>query len=53
MLRKVLVFVVWFAVLAAVNKFLIEPVWGELVFTAISTGVMVYILGRLDRGAEH
>ncbi|MGW2564241.1 hypothetical protein ACWCXB_34555 [Streptomyces sp. NPDC001514] len=50
MLRKVLVFAVWFVILAAVNKFLIEPLWGELVFTAVSTGAMVHLQGKLDRG---
>ncbi|MFM9368923.1 hypothetical protein [Streptomyces sp. Da 82-17] len=50
MLYKILVFAVWFVILAAVNKFLIGPLWGELAFTALSAGAMVYVLGRIDGG---
>ncbi|MDI3417986.1 hypothetical protein [Streptomyces luteolus] len=49
MLYKFLVFAAWFVILTAVNKFLIDPLWGELIFTAVSAGAMVYILGKLDR----
>lgn len=49
MLPKILVFAAWFVILTAVNKFLIDPLWGELVFTAVSAGAMVYLLGKLDR----
>jgi hypothetical protein len=46
-LQKLFVFIGWFVILAAVNKFLIEPLWGELAFTAVSAGAMVYVLGKM------
>ncbi|MFD9791985.1 hypothetical protein ACFWXK_13645 [Streptomyces sp. NPDC059070] len=49
MLRKVAVLAVWSATLAVVNKFWIEPLWGELLFTAVTAVLVAYILGRLDR----
>ncbi|MER7109382.1 hypothetical protein [Streptomyces sp. NPDC000229] len=53
MLHKLLVFAMWFVILVAVNKFLIEPLWGELLFTAVSAGAMVHLVGKLDSGRRN
>ncbi|WP_306337083.1 hypothetical protein [Streptomyces sp. KL118A] len=50
MLLKILPFVVLLVVLAVVNKFIIEPLWGELVFTALAAGATVYVTGKLNSG---
>ena len=40
---------IWTAILATVNTFLIDAYWGELAFTAICTGAMAFCLGKADR----
>lgn len=49
-LCRVLPFAAMFAIVASVNKFLIEPLWGELLFTAVAAGVTAYVAGKLNTG---
>ncbi|MEU9198312.1 hypothetical protein [Streptomyces hundungensis] len=46
---KVAVIVVATAVLATVNRYLIDAYWAELVFTALVTGAMAFCLSRMNR----
>jgi hypothetical protein len=52
-LYRILPFVAMFAIVALVNKFLIEPLWGELLFTAIVAGVAAYVAGKLSTGRRN
>ncbi|MFD3555640.1 hypothetical protein ACFWWA_26620 [Streptomyces goshikiensis] len=52
MLSRILTFGAAFMILVVVNKYLIGPLWGELVFTAVIAGGATYLLGRLERGAR-
>ncbi|MEU6826005.1 hypothetical protein ABZ921_35800 [Streptomyces atriruber] len=46
-LARALVFVVWVAVLVAVNLLFAPPLWADLGFTAFSAAVASYWWGRL------
>ncbi|MCX4546282.1 hypothetical protein [Streptomyces sp. NBC_01565] len=49
---KILVFAAWTVILAVVNNYLIEPLWGQLVFTALTAAVMTWALDAVGRKDE-
>ncbi|NEA56224.1 hypothetical protein G3I60_19225 [Streptomyces sp. SID13666] len=49
MLTKILVFLLWLAVLVVVDRFLIDSLWWDLVFTAIWAGLMTIIMGKVGQ----
>lgn len=49
MLLKIVPFIALMISLAVVNNFVIHPLWGQLLFTAIAAAVAVYIAGRLGK----
>ncbi|MGW6937636.1 hypothetical protein ACWGF3_01245 [Streptomyces xanthophaeus] len=52
MLPRIIIIAVAFTVLVLVNRFLIDPYWGELVATAVVAGAMTYVLGKVDARKE-
>ncbi|MEV3991073.1 hypothetical protein AB0J57_19395 [Streptomyces sp. NPDC049837] len=48
MALKMGIFGAWIAILVPVNAYLIEPAWGQLVFTGVSAGLMTYAQHRTD-----
>ncbi|MFI5868077.1 hypothetical protein [Streptomyces sp. NPDC051546] len=49
MVVKIGIFAFWIAVLILVNAYLIEPAWGQLVFTGVSAGLMTYAQHKADQ----
>ncbi|MDA5280973.1 hypothetical protein [Streptomyces sp. Isolate_45] len=52
MALKTGIFAAWVAVLVPVNAYLIEPVWGQLLFTGVSAGLMTYAQHKADQRAD-
>jgi hypothetical protein len=48
LLVKILTLVVYTAVLAVACNWLITPLWGQLLFTAASSAVLAWTLGKTD-----
>ncbi|MER5971609.1 hypothetical protein ABT112_18060 [Streptomyces sp. NPDC002055] len=46
---KVGIWVLWFAVLVVVNKFVLDNEWAELVFTGVSAGLCSWASSYVDR----
>ncbi|MEU7738571.1 hypothetical protein AB0B51_37035 [Streptomyces griseus] len=51
MLLKIVPFIALMIALAVVNNFVIHPLWGQLLFTAIAAAIAVYISGRLGKNS--
>ncbi|MEV5441472.1 hypothetical protein AB0N23_02810 [Streptomyces sp. NPDC052644] len=47
-LYRILPFIAMFGIVAVVNKFLVEPLWGELLFIAVAAGGATYVAGKLS-----
>ncbi|MEV6780761.1 hypothetical protein [Streptomyces syringium] len=52
MLNRILIWAAWFVILCGVNAYLLEASWAQLVFTGVSTAVMLYIQDKVCSRTE-
>lgn len=46
---KVLLYALWGVVMILVNRYLIDPLWGQLLFVLVTSAVVAAIASKMDR----
>lgn len=49
---KLLLYVAWGVSLILTSKYLIDPLWGQLLYTFITAGAVTAIASKMDSGKE-
>lgn len=47
-MMKVLLYAIWGVSLILTSKYLIEPLWGQLLFTFVTGGIVTAIASKMD-----
>jgi len=46
---KVLLYALWGVVMILVNRYLIDPLWGQLLFVLVTSAAVTALVSKMDR----